>query len=196
MIRSFNKSKKQGTVHRLINDDRSVFEEIFNNHYKGLLRFTLEYIPREEDAKDIVQNSFIKLWENRKDLREETNLKSYLIVITKNKCISYLRHLKIKDDYLKKEMNKRNVYFNLSLIALENFEYDQLINKEFEEILNDAINALPEKCKNVFSLSRFSGLKNQEISKKLNISHRTVENHISKALKCINERINKYLEAG
>ncbi len=136
-------------------------------------------------AKEIVQDSFINLWEKRQSIDISKSVKSYLTTSIRNKCLNYLRDTK-----------KFNTDIILSDVLFQevNFEQsDKLIEKELSNRINNAIDKLPEKCKEIFVLNRFENLKYKEIAVKFNISIKTVETQISKALKHLREKLKDYL---
>jgi RNA polymerase sigma-70 factor (ECF subfamily) len=160
----------------------SQFETLFRNEYKGMLLFALRYVKEEEAAKEIVQEAFINLWERRESIDPERQVKSYLSTSVRNRCLNYLRD------------NKR---FNGTLLTLENLnpapsteEHDRLELNELSMQIHNAIAELPEKCREVFQLNRFENMKYQEIANHLQISVKTVETQMSKALAHLRKKVN------
>lgn len=160
----------------------SQFETLFRNEYKGMLLFALRYVKEEEAAKEIVQEAFINLWERRESIDPERQVKSYLSTSVRNRCLNYLRD------------NKR---FNGILLTLENLhpgpsteEHDRLELNELSIQIYNAIAELPEKCREVFQLNRFENMKYQEIANHLQISVKTVETQMSKALAHLRKKVN------
>jgi RNA polymerase sigma-70 factor (ECF subfamily) len=137
----------------------------------------------EEEARDIVQDVFVKFWNDCKKLDVQFSIRSYLFVAVKNKCFDVLR---------KKNRNiKVQEISNEYDIADEAFE--TYILSELETLFNNSLTKLPERCREVFELSRLHGLKNREIAAKLNLSEKTVENQITKALHILREELKDYL---
>ncbi len=136
-------------------------------------------------AKEIVQESFINLWEKRQSIDISKSVKSYLTTSIRNKCLNYLRDTK-----------KFNTEIILSDVLFQEVDFEQsdkLIEKELNNKINNAIDDLPEKCKEIFQLNRFENLKYKEIAVKLNISIKTVETQMSKALKHLRKKLKDYL---
>ncbi len=136
-------------------------------------------------AKEIVQVSFINLWEKRQSIDISKSVKSYLTTSIRNKCLNYLRDTKKFDT---------DIILSDVLFQEVNFEQgDKLIEKELNNKITKAIDELPEKCKEIFQLNRFENLKYKEIANKLDISVKTVETQMSKALKHLREKLKDYL---
>lgn len=131
-------------------------------------------------AKDIVQNIFIKIWESPETIKLD-NPEAYLFKMVKNASLNYIRHLKVLDN-LKVQVKEKYLGEELYYIDFVGDEPVELIDREIQEKIDQVMNSLPKKCKEVFLLSRNEGLKNREIAEKLNISIKSVEKHISRAL--------------
>ncbi len=175
---------------RLKKGDKTAFERIYKEYYEMLLYVSRQYISDREDAKEAVQDAFIKLWANRTTIDEKASLRNFLYTITKNNCLNVLKKqeviLRSREDLKWMEMHYQ--YEAMSRLGFDSIEF-----KELQQKIEGAINRLPDHCKEVFRLSRFSELKNKEIAQKLNISEKTVESHMTKALKLLKEELKPYL---
>jgi RNA polymerase sigma-70 factor (ECF subfamily) len=161
----------------------SDFENLFKTYFSALTGFSQTFVYDEDAAKEIVQNVYISLWDKREDLDLKQSLKSYLYTSVRNRSLNYLRdHKKFRSQLLDDDLSQ--------IEATE--ESDPLVNEELQEKINQAINLLPAKCKQVFELSRNEGLKYKQIAEQLDISVKTVENQISKALKILREELKDY----
>jgi RNA polymerase sigma-70 factor (ECF subfamily) len=160
----------------LKNDDRKVFNTIFKQHYRSLLAYVVTFTGNKNKAKDIVQDSFIVLWDKRKNLSEDSSLKSYLFTVAHNLYITQYR----------KKATEIKFFDELKFNALNDriFEDDTFTKERVKKLL-DLIDELPPKCKEVLLLNKKEGLKYAEISKKLNISIKTVESQMRIAFKKI-----------
>ena len=157
----------------LLNKDRDhAFNLIFDKYWKRLYAYAFKIYSDEEICEDIVQEVFVSLWEKPENT-PIINLEGYLLRAVKYKAINYLRNLKFKPEHEQ----------ILASIAIPAKAERLLEYNEFEAIVESEISKLPPRCKKVFVLSRFEDYTNAEIAKKLNISIRTVEKHISDALK-------------
>jgi RNA polymerase sigma-70 factor (ECF subfamily) len=161
------------------------FKLVFETHYPRLLRFANEYVGDRFDAENIVQDVFLKLWEKRASLPTEINLQAYLLTMVKNQCLDFLRHRQMVEsnsvDW--ETVQQREASFNL--YALNQFDAEQPDIESLERLVEKAINELPEQCRKVFELSRYDGLKYKEIAERLGISVKTVETHMSNALRIL-----------
>jgi len=167
---------------------KTVFEELFRQHYASLCHYAVSIMSDPEQSEDIVQKAFIKLWDRRSEMDMERSIKSYLYTMVRNASINFLRDKKkFSSSFLDLELFIQN---NASGIVdgLENLQAEELSNK-----IQNAIEKLPEKSLEVFNLSRFEHLKYKEIAEKLNVTVKTVEAHMSRALKILREELKDYL---
>lgn len=165
--------------------ERQEFEDLFRAEFTGLCYFAQKYVKDLEVAREIVQESFIQLWEKRDYMDASRNIKSYLATSIRNKCLNYLRD------------NKK---FDANILQLENLleltaepEHDFLVEKELNNSIQIALDELPEKCKAIFVMNRYDNLKYKEIADKLGISVKTVEAQMSKALQHLRVKLAIYL---
>lgn len=176
----------------LRNGDSKAFESVFKFWYEPLVHFADEYLTDLESAKNIVQNIFMRLWEKHDLVDPESNLKSYLYMATRNACLSHLRHLRVESAYFEKSLrNSEDLQLNYE--ALEEFKLENIDFQRLEKLIQDTIEALPERCREVFVMSRFEEMKNKEIAEKLNISVKAVEAHITRALTRLRDNTKAYL---
>lgn len=161
--------------------DHRVFEELFRTHFIPLMTFSRRILGNEDDAREVVHQVFIKLWEKREEIDLSSSLKSYLFRSVHNRSLNVIRDRK---------------KFSAEEVPEEAVEWDAEAGMEaleLEERIREAIERLPERCGEIFKLSRFEGLRYGEIAVKLELSVKTVENQISKALKILREQLGKYL---
>lgn len=165
--------------------ERSTFESLFRDQYQSLTFLAIKYVKDYETANSIVQDSFITLWERRLVIDADGPLKAWLSTTVRNRCINYLR-----------DNNK----FNRDLLILEGlensagaFNADKVVERELEKNIDQAIASLPEKCREIFELSRNEGLKYNEIALRLNISIKTVETQMGRALTSLRKSLAPWL---
>ena len=162
--------------------DKQSFEELFRTYFTHLCSFAQKYVQDIDEAKDIVHQVFIGLWQKRNDVDTDTSLKSYLFTGVHNRCLNYIRD------------RKKLVQFDAPLHESEMSNYlqsnDHLESSETESRINRALDDLPEKCREIFLMNRFEQLKYREIAEKLNISVKTVETQMSRALKVLREKLS------
>jgi RNA polymerase sigma-70 factor (ECF subfamily) len=165
--------------------NESAFEMIFKAYYQPLCRYAYSFLQNKEEAEEVVQSAFITVWEKRKTLDIQTSFKSYLYRIVRNGCLNVIKHEKIKQQHVTHE---------LAVMEVSSESVSQKVHaSELELKITEAMKALPEQCRLVFQLSRFEELKYQEIADQLEISVKTVENHMGKALKIMREQLKEYL---
>ncbi len=157
---------------------------LFSTYYKNLVLFAGTIIQDKNICEDIVQNIFLKLWNDRSELVIETSLKSYLLRSVRNSCLDHLRHKKIVNDYATKLFSTFDDFDSAE---------DYVFYSDLHQHLDEAISKLPEKQREAFVMSRFKEMKYKEIAEKLNISERAVEDRISKALAQLRINLKDFL---
>jgi RNA polymerase sigma-70 factor (ECF subfamily) len=173
----------------------NTFHAVFITYFEQLEVFAKVYVEDKDVAKDMVQEVFANLWNKRSSLPDHTNLKAYLYQATRNNCLNYLKRLKVQAKYEKRTLDNYNDLL-LNYEALIRLNFDTLSYNELQDALEKAICQLPPKCREVFELSRYDGMKNREIAEKLGISVKAVEGHISKALKHLKDQLKKIYPYG
>jgi RNA polymerase sigma-70 factor (ECF subfamily) len=170
---------------RMTLDGEKGFKKVFETFYPRLLRFANEYVCDRFEAENILQDVFLKLWEKRASLPVDINLQAYLLTMVKNQCLDFLKHRQVVErNFVDGETAfKQEASFNH--YALNSFDPEQMDVESLERLVEKAINDLPEQCRKAFELSRHDGLKYKEIADKMGISVKTVETHISHALKIL-----------
>lgn len=147
-----------------------------------LLLFAMGFIRKKEIAEEIVSDVFVKTWENRLSLTTIDNLKAYLFVCVKNSCISHMRKTR------KENLITLDGFDDYMVPSVECPESEYINSEKLSEIYN-AIEQLPPKCKLAFSLAKFNGLKYKEIAEIMEVSEKTVNNHLVFALKKLSETL-------
>lgn len=161
------------------------FEHLFREYFTGLSYFARKYTGDLDSAKEIVHSVFIRIWENRSQFDWDKPAKSYLFTSVYNRSMNYVRDNK---KFISHDAASGNM-----LITDEAVFNDTLDTAELESRINGALKKLPEKCREVFELSRFENKKYAEIADQLNISVKTVETQMSKALHILKEELKDYL---
>ena len=179
-------------VLRLKNDDTKAYEQIYNALYPRLFYFIREYIADEEIVRNILQDTFLSLWEKRTILSEEINLGAWLYTVTKNRALKHLRHQEYVNQFSREKIQKFNEN-TLNAFALERLDTSALAFHEIEHVIEKTLNNLPPQYREVFKMSRFANYKNREIAEHLSISEKTVEAHITKTLKLLRIALKDYL---
>ena len=172
-------------IEKLKSGDPDSFSDIFSAYYKDLVFFAYSFTHELSSAEDIVQDTLVKLWEDHEKLNVTVSLKSILLKTIQNKCIDWHRHRKI--------VNNSSTYIIDNSPLYEYNTDNYVLRSELEEMIEKAVAILPEKFKEAFEMNRFEGLKYQEIATKLNVSVRTIEVRISKALELLRKSLIDFL---
>jgi RNA polymerase sigma-70 factor (ECF subfamily) len=164
-----------------------LFEKIFRQYAKPLFYYAAKFVG-DEPARDIVQDVFVKLWSDE-SLVIAKSLNSLLFTAVRNRCLQQLEKQKVRNRYAeatRQMLQREELEFYME-------ERSSLIEQELEDKLNEVLNQLPERCRQIFVLSRFENKKNREIAEELDISIKAVEKQISKALAIIRAEMKEYL---
>jgi len=173
----------------LFSSNRNVelFDEIFRQFSKPLFYYASKFVE-DEVARDLVQDVFVKLWDNQ-DLTIKLSLNALLFAMVRNNCLQHLEKQKVRNKYLestKLVIQEEELRFYID-------ERTSLIEQELENKLNEVLNSLPDRCRQIFVMSRYENKKNKEIADELDISVKAVEKQITKALATIRNEMKDYL---
>jgi len=180
---SMSEPEEKVLFERIKKSDEKAFEILFHKYYGHLCVYASRIINDDSASEEIVQDLFVKFWEKREQLNIETSLKNYLFRSVKNLCINYFQHNKTK---------LRHARHILSEVENNFSDDDNYPEIDLSIKIEESINSLPEKRKEIFRLSRQDGLKYHEIATKLNISIKTVETQMSLAIKTLREKLKNY----
>jgi len=171
--------------------DEKAFEYLKDQWSNKLKIFARSYVRNENISEDLIQDTFIKLWEVRHTLDKEEYLGTYLFTIVKNKCLDYLKHKTIQQKY-KNSLSEDYYYLLSNIYALEDSSIDIISEHELKDALFNAIKKMPHPRREIFIMSRFRNMKNQEIADELSLSVKTVEYHISKSISFLRDELKNY----
>ena len=171
-------------IQRFIDGDQTAFELLFRFYYPGLVVFVQQIISDRDEAEEIVQDFFVNVWTARNNIQKSSSLKSYFFVSVKNRAFNYL----------KKEQIRENTLAQLKKMVEEDmlFQPDLFVESDLQHQITKAMEKLPARTREVFMLSRFKGISNDEIATQLDLSKRTVETQISNALKILRNELKDY----
>jgi RNA polymerase sigma-70 factor (ECF subfamily) len=172
-------------LERLKESDPTAFSTIFKVYYSDLVMFATNFTKDLDISEEIVQNVFVRFWEDREIITINTSLKSFLLRTVQNRSIDWLRHLKIRDKYSADVLENSLLYEN----DVENYVF----TSELEHQIEKALSQFPEEISNAFRLNRYDGLKYHEIAEKMNVSVRTIEVRIGKALHMLREHLKDFM---
>lgn len=169
---------------RIVEGDEKAFETLFHSYYANLCRFAAGIISDNNAAEEIVQELFVKLWEKRIQLSIDISIKNYLYQAVKNQCFNFIKHNKIKSEYFKNAQSNNEIQIQPD---------EQFLTLELAEKIEEVIQSLPDKRREIFRLSREEGLKYREIAEKLNISLKTVEAQMGLSIKTLREKLKDHI---
>ena len=162
-------------VRRIRQGDVGQFESLFRSSYVSLVRYAKTLIKDHDDAEEIVQDLFVRIWQDKEKLNIESSLNGYLFRSVHNKCMHFIEHSKVVDRHAEEMLYRQT--------EIQESPADILHYKELQSRIARILERLPERCGQIFYLSRFEGLKYTEIAEKLSVSVKTVESNMGKALK-------------
>ena len=165
--------------------DEQVFELFFKTYYERLCNYANTILDDMDEAEEMVQNAFLTIWEKRAAIEVHTSLKSYLYRAVYNSSLNLVKHRKVQ--------RKHEAFYRGTVTAEYENTTEQLMGNELHGLAQKAIEELPPQCRMVFKLSRFENLSYAEIAAQMNISAKTVENHIIRALKVLRIKLKDYL---
>ena len=160
------------------------FDALYKKYSRRLYKFGFSILKSLEETENLIQDVFINLWENRHKVEKDSSVKSYVFTIAYNSAISVIRKKVRESQFIEYLKSIQEVNGEAADVKIE---YDELKNK-----LDNIIQTLPPRQKEVYMLHRVEGLKYSEIAKRLNISENTIENHMSRAIKTIREKIGNF----
>ncbi|MDR0941326.1 MAG: RNA polymerase sigma-70 factor [Bacteroidales bacterium] len=161
------------------------FQSLYTQYYSALCVFAASILQDNDEAEEMVQTVFLKLWEQKESIESITSIKAYLYRAVKNTCLNQLKRQKIASIYVNSAYDE--------LKEIEANHIDPYLTTELQERIHNAIQALPERCREVFELSRFENKKNKEISEMLDISLKAVEANITRALQSLKKQFGDFL---
>jgi RNA polymerase sigma-70 factor, ECF subfamily len=167
---------------QLKNGDINAFESIFNKYKTKLFFFAFNYLHSAPEAEEIIQNTFLTLWEHRQSINESLSLKNLLYKITVNDVYNRLKHESVRRKYLD--------YANLHATEEDECTENSVNFKDLKQTVDMLIDRLPDQQKTIYKMSRRLGMSHNEIAQKLEISVRSVESHVYRALKYIKTNLD------
>ena len=169
---------------RLADNNQAALEELFDYYYPRLYNFSKAFLKLEEGIDDILQEVFVRIWENRRHIKQSYTFESYIFTITRNKLLNELR------SRLNNQKTRDRIFQSAVAREYLPFEADEFV--ELAQKVELLIEELPARQKEIFKLSRIEGLSHKEIAEKLNITAKTVEYHITQAILYIKEKLKAF----
>jgi RNA polymerase sigma-70 factor (ECF subfamily) len=175
----------QDLIKRIADGDEMAFENLFRIFYKPLCAYAFNFLKDSDSAEEIVQDVLVHIWQSRKTFQIETAIRAYLYRAVHNRCMNFFRHEAVKQHYQSYK------------VALSEQSYEaagsRLALNELKHKIDEGLETLPPACRQIFRLSRMEGLSYKEIADLLEISVKTVENQMGKALKLMRIHLADFL---
>jgi RNA polymerase sigma-70 factor, Bacteroides expansion family 1 len=167
------------------------FYVLYTSLFHQLINYVIQIVKELYVAEEIVQEAFIKLWENRDSIIITGSVKVYIFKVAHNMSINRLEQIATAKNSVNRTISEDEWLFVQDTYRIDNSIIEQIESEETEKRIFQVINTLPDKCREVFILSRFEFLENEEIAKKMNISINTVRAHIYRALELIRKELDE-----
>jgi RNA polymerase sigma-70 factor (ECF subfamily) len=173
------------------NGDEQALEKVYKAAFRSLVYYAKEITGQHHLAEEVVQDVFLKIWQNRSELAIKGSFKAYLFQSVHNQSLNTIRQQKTRKESVNLMTTDRTWQFISDNYKIEENLIDSIFSSETESIIDKIIQELPDQCRKVFIMSRLESLKNSEIAVKLGISENTVKTHICKALQKIASGLKK-----
>ncbi|WP_319589851.1 RNA polymerase sigma-70 factor [uncultured Draconibacterium sp.] len=172
--------------------DPSTFKDVFRVLYPRLKGYCKLFVPDDNKVEDLIQETFITLWEKRNSIKTDRSIESYLFVILRNNCLNFLRNEKLEKTTFSvnlEEVSELQYLYQIDFLGKEEKSLEEQLVESFQQVVNE----LPDKMKLVFTQCKIEGRKQKEVAEEMGISLKMVEKHIAKAKEQIkNKLINQY----
>lgn len=178
-----------GPNYRVVMD----FENFYITWYSRVKYFARDYVLSEEEAENIAQDVFLEFYQKRDSLDFHINIIAYLFTSVKNKCIDYLRRKLLEQEAAAKMQEEFDLSFRMKFDSLEAFNLEGLSEDNIKNMIEKALESLPERCREIFVMSKIEGKKQKEIAEDLGVSVKTIECQMTIAYKKLREELKNYL---
>lgn len=169
------------------------FGTFYATYYTRFIRYAYYYVNNSSTSEDIVHDALLYFWENKCSIPQETDVIGYILLTIKNKCLNYLKHLSIEQEYSEHCANFQEWEITIRIQTLENDSYDSIFLEDVQKILKQALAKLPDKTREIFVLHRLKNKPRKEIASILGVSLQKVDYHINKAINLLSYELKDYL---
>lgn len=171
--------------------DQAAFTYFYEKYFNRIQSFCVQFIYDGDEAENLAQEALLHLWQSRESVDAINGIQSFLYTYAKSKCLNTIRHSKVKDRFKNDVLNEKERELNIEV--LNSISFDTLELTELERIINESINDLPPKTREVFIKKRIENKKNAEIAEEMQVTLKAVEAHMTKALKILKTKLSDYL---
>ncbi len=172
--------------------EAQLFSQLFVDYQSRFVHFANSYVRDMATAEDIASDAIIYYWENKNRLPDTTNVPAYILATIKNKCLNQLQHTRVKEKVNAQILTNAQWDLDMRITSLAALEPTELYTREIHDLVNKALLKLPEKTRQIFYKSRFDHMSNKEIAENLDISVKSVEAHITSAIKLLRSELGDY----
>lgn len=169
------------------------FNKLFSDYHGLFVRFANTYIRDDIAAEDVAVEGIMYYWENRHSLASDSNIPAYILEVIKHKCLNYLRHQRVREDVEQRILDHQQRVNNLKIATLEACDPQEIFGAEAQRLIDEALEMMPEKTRQIFLMSRYENKTYNEIAVHFFLSVKSVEFHISKALKILKSKLKDYI---
>lgn len=169
------------------------FNELFVKYHGLFVRFANTYLQDEAAAEDVAVDGIMYYWENRHALSSDSNIPAYILEAIKHKCLNYLRHLRVREDVEQHIQEHQQRVNTLRIITLEACDPQEIFSLEAQQLIDEGLAMMSDKTRQIFIMSRYENKTYSEIADYFSLSVKSVEFHISKALKILRVKLKDYM---
>lgn len=184
---------EEDLVKGLCKGEKAAYMQLYDCHYSILCKYAQQWVRDHFIAESIVENVILRIWTSHNNFHIEKSLRHFLMRAVRNGCMDYFKRASTIHEIMMPEIDEESASNYYPEITVEDYPYGKLIEKELEDKINSAVDALPPKTKTVFKKSRFQHLKYEEIAKELGISVNTVKYHIRQSLILLHKSLKNFL---
>ncbi|MDR1406756.1 MAG: RNA polymerase sigma-70 factor [Tannerella sp.] len=174
-------------------DKLILFNRLYANYRKRFVRFAHTYVRDLAVAEDIAADAFVHYWENSDALAQDTNAPAYVLGVVRNKCLTYLQHVRVREEVEENLKNHADWEWRMRMEMLEACDPKELFTAEIQEIVDRTLASLSEQTRRIFMMSRYRNLSYREIADQTGMTVKGVEFHLSKALKRLKISLKDYI---
>jgi RNA polymerase sigma-70 factor (ECF subfamily) len=168
------------------------FSNFYNNYYPRFVHYAFYYVKDKATAEDIASNAILEYWVKKDSFKTDTDALCWLLTVVKNKCLNYLKHLKVVNEFGKKSNRQYEWEITSRIQILEDATYSKIFSGEIVEIIENTLEKLPETTRNIFRMNRIQNRSRKEIAQILNVSVQAVDYHVQKTLKMLMTQLKEY----
>lgn len=172
--------------------ESDIFGKLYTDYRLRFIRFAQTYLSSASLAEDMVMESLAYYWEHRKELKSDENIPAYLLTVIKHKCLNHLREERLHSERNSLLSDVALWELDFKINTLSSCDPYELYSSEVQEIVNHTLSRLPSKTKQIFLMNRYENISYPEIAKRLDLNQKTIEYHISKALKELRIALKDY----